>query len=130
MKEAERAFLGFGKGFPVGHCGYKQAVCPHDIGLNEFLGAIDGSVHVGFGSQVEDSRRAVFHKNPMHELDVADVPLDEPVRRMGFGVQKGVAVAGVSQLVEVDHGIALFKGQFDEVAADESASPGKQYFAH
>jgi hypothetical protein len=105
---------------------FQQDVGPENIGEDEGAGLHERAVHVRLGGKVE------HHVHLRHELvhqgGITDVAPHEPVVGVLFHVPQVGGVAGVGELVQVDHLAALIAIQQveDEVAADEAAAAGDQ----
>ncbi len=81
---------------------------------------------MSLGSEVE--HHVHLRHELVHQLGVADVAPHEAVAGVAFHVPQVGRVAGVGELVQVDHpaaGVTL-KQVEDEVAADEAAAAGDQ----
>jgi len=115
------------QGHEVFQGGRKEAVGTNDVGLDELFRRVDGAVHVAFGCQVEDRAGPVFFEKAPHQFRVADVTLDEGVAGVVFQVGEGRPVAGIGQLVEVDHSVPAPQAAPYKVGTDETAAPGDQY---
>lgn len=103
MKEAERFFSFLGKGLPVFLRGLKEAECAHDVGLDEGLGPVDGSVHVAFCCEVKDPVGLVLAEYFIQKFCVADVAVDERVAGVILHVSERVGITRIGKLVEIDH---------------------------
>ena len=62
---------------------------------------------------------------------IADIAFDEDMARIIAKRGEGVGIAGVGELVEVDHPLdALLHLQMHEIAADEAGAAGDEKSAH
>jgi hypothetical protein len=108
--------------------GLQQAQRADDVRLHEGLGGVDRPVDVAFGGEVDDAVHRMLGKEPRDERRVANVPVDEEVPGITRDPLEVRGVAGVRELVQVDHagdGGAPFREQVpDEVAPDEPAASG------
>ncbi len=72
----------------------------------------------------------VLGEQPGAQRAVADVALHEDVVRMAAHRSEGIEIAGVGQLVEIDHALAASDGLEHEVAADEAGAAGDEQGSH
>ncbi|MCY1389369.1 hypothetical protein D9M71_41640 [compost metagenome] len=96
---------------PVGAGAFQQAVGTDDIGLDEGRRAVDGTVHMGFGGQVHHRIGLESGQRLANGLAIGDIRLEKLVARIvGNGGQR-LEVAGIGQLVEVQHLVPGFSQQ-------------------
>ena len=81
MQEAER---GLGRGVqgavgavPVGAYLFQQAERADHVGVDEFARAMNGPVHVAFGSEVQHGTGAVLQQRLAHGIAVGDVGMHQ-----------------------------------------------------
>jgi hypothetical protein len=123
MQEAEGGLVCRGQAAPVSPHRLEQAESAHDVGLYEIFRAVDGAVHVAFGGKVQHRAGAVFGQQAVHQRAVAQVAVHEGVALIPLQAGQVFQVAGVGELVEVDHRlIGLGQPVEYEIAADEAGS--------
>ena len=98
---------------PIGAGGFQQGIGANDIGLDKGGRAVDGAVHVRLGRQVHDRVRLELGQGATDHRAVADIGLQELVVRVVRDAGQRFEVAGVGQLVEVEH---LVLGVIEQVA--------------
>ena len=127
MHEAKRGALGGRQRRPPRARRVEQAERADDVGLDERGGAMDRTVDVRFGGEVDDGARTVLREQRRDQRAVADVAAHEIMPRV-IGQRREVAqVAGVGEQVEIDHRLAG-RGEpvQHEVGADEAGAAGDQ----
>src|SRR5882672_8732751 len=80
----------------------EQGEGAEDIGLNELSGPVNGTIDVAFRGEVNDGARRVSFEEAPHQLPIADIPVDEHVRRVVLERLEIRRVARVGELVQVD----------------------------
>ena len=71
-------FLGrFFESAVVGAGRFEEAEGADDIRLDEVFRTMDAAVDVRFGGKIDDGAGAVFGEQVRHEVEVADVAVDE-----------------------------------------------------
>ena len=103
-------------------CGLQQIVGTHDIGLDELPGAIDATIDVTFGREMQDGIRLILGNSLLGRVGVGDIDLGESIVGMGLDVGQGGGIAGVGEGVEVEDFVAGVNRQANEVAADEATA--------
>ena len=79
------------------------------------------------GREVDDGTGLVFGKQAIEQRAVADVALHENVRRIALERRQRLEIACVSQLVEIDHRLAVCSEPVEyEICADEASAAGNQ----
>ncbi len=94
-----------------------------DVRVDEVGRAVDRAVDVALGSEVDDGPDTVVGQQPLDECSIGDVAARERVPRILHEGVEIADVAGVGELVEIDH--ALLRGGEPvehEVGADESGA--------
>ena len=123
VQEAEGGFVVGGQLAPVAARGFEQAEGADDVGGDEVFGTVDGAVDVAFGGKVDDGARAVFGQQAIHQRAVADVALHKAVAHIAFQRRQVGPVAGVGELVHIDHRLANARQPVKhEIAADETGA--------
>lgn len=112
----------------MGARGLEQAERAGDVRLDERLGAVDGSVDMTFGGQVEHGVGCVFLKDMFEKGSVTNIAVDEGVVGVLLHVRQGCEVSGVGEGVEVDHPVPGGECKMDEVGADETAAACNENF--
>ena len=127
----QKSECGFGGGFkrvPVGAHGFKQAKRADDIGLNKFLGAVNGSIHVGLGGKVNDGANGMASEQFADQFAVGNIAVHKSVRGVRGKRVEIVGVAGVGERVKINHGfIAVGEPILNEITADEARAAGDKY---
>ncbi len=127
VQKTKGSFLGYGQGTPVGPHRFEQAEGAQDVGLDEVLGAVDGSVHVALGREVDHGPRTVLGQQTVDQVTVTQVALHEDVPRITLETGKVLEVARIGELVEVDYGLVVGGEPVEyEVAADETGAAGDE----
>ncbi|MNN65112.1 hypothetical protein D3C81_1805920 [compost metagenome] len=101
--KAKGSSLRLTEGMPIGPSGLKQAVGADNIGLDKVRRAIDGAIDMGFGSQVHDRVRLEPCQHCADGGLIADVGLHELIASVGGNAAQRLQIAGVGQLVQVEH---------------------------
>src|SRR5665213_2468195 len=98
-----------------------------DVGVDERRRAMDRAIDMRLGGEVDDRARPVLREESGDQRAVADVAVHEHVARVGRKAREVGGIAGVSQLVEIDHTLVL-RGQpvEDEIGADEARAAGDE----
>ena len=73
-----------------------------DVGLDKVFRAVDGTVDMRFGSEIDDRARLMFSQQFGDQSAVADVALDEDMATVTLEAGEVLQIAGVSEFVEVD----------------------------
>ena len=103
VQEAEAFLVGALQRAPVGAHRFEQVEGADHVGLDEIFGAVDRSVHMAFGGEVDHGARPVLRQQPLHQRTVADVALHEDVTGVAAQAGQILGIAGVGELVEIDH---------------------------
>lgn len=98
---------------PIGSRGFQQAVGANDVGLDKIRRAVNGAVDMGLGRQVHDRIGFEACEQGADGDLVDDIGLDKLIAAVGRDAGQRLEVAGVSQLVQVEH---LVLGVLDQVA--------------
>lgn len=121
VQETEGGFVGLGQGGPVGAHGFEQAEGAQDVGLDEVLGAVDGSVHVALGREVDHGPRAVLIQHAIHQGAIAEVALHEDMTQVALQAGEVFQVASVGKFVDIDDRFIGQDAPIDhKVGADEA----------
>ena len=81
-------------------CGFEQRIGSDDIGLDEFSGPVDGTVHMGFRGEMHDDIRLKIREDPVHCRLVADVRFLETAAGIAGNAFKGFQISGICQFVD------------------------------
>jgi hypothetical protein len=94
-----------------------------DVRLDEVFGAVDGSVYVALGSEVDNGLGLVFAQQLIKESAISNVAQHEMMPVWRIQTRKILKIAGVCQSVQIDSGIAALvdPAQY-EIASDEAGS--------
>ena len=124
MQKAERGLVGLRQSRPIPtHC-LEQAEGAHNIGLDELAWAMNGSVDMTFGGKVHHCAWLVFKQQSRNQRSVANVALHKHVAGIALQAGQGFEVSGVSELVEVDNGLALCSKPVEhEIGTDKAGTP-------
>ncbi len=82
---------------------------------------------MAFGGEIDDGARAVLGQQLAYQRPVADIAFDEAVTPVSGQVGQGQRIAGISQLIEVQHRF-LFRSHpvADEVGTDKAGAAGDE----
>jgi hypothetical protein len=123
VQEAECRLVRRRQAIPVRAHRLQQAEGADDIRLDEVFRAVDAAVDVALGGKIDDGARAVLVQQPGYQRGIADISLDEDVTRIAAQAGQVLEVAGIGQLVEVEH---RFRGAGEpvqhKITADESGA--------
>ena len=93
--------------------------------MHELRGTVDRPVDVRLRGEVHDAGGPVLLEHVAHRGRVADVGLHEFIVRLVADGRQRFQIAGVRQLVDVDHGIATTANQAaNDGGADEPRAAG------
>ena len=90
------------KTLPVNLCRLEQRQGTHHVGMSESEWILDTSIYVALGSEMDDTIHLVVLHQLQHQVEIADVALNESIVRLVLNVLEVSQVACVCQLVEVD----------------------------
>src|SRR6266704_4959501 len=85
---------------PPGPGFLEQSEGTDDVGLNKFRRPVDRAIDVAFGGEVNDRARGVFLEEPPHQSPVADIAVEEYVRRIAFVAFEVCRIACIGELVQ------------------------------
>jgi hypothetical protein len=112
---------------PVGSRRLQQREGAFDVRLDEGTRAVDASVDVALGGEVQHGARAVLGQQAVDERAITDVAVHEDMPCVALQRGQVAQVAGVGEGVEIDDGlVALRQPVEDEVAADEAGASGHE----
>lgn len=99
-----------------------------DIGFQEYLGALDGTVHMGFRGEVNNDIGPFLLEDILHLLPIADIFLIEDVVGVLQLLIDGMGVRGVGACIDVDDlpFFPLLQKELAEAVADEPGSAGDE----
>ena len=103
MQEAEGRTFSLGQTLPVGPHALQQAHGTDHVGLDEVLGAMDGTVHMTLGREIEYSARRVLRQQLFQQGRVTNIALHKLVTGITLQAGQIFGVACVRQLVQVEH---------------------------
>src|SRR5262245_5669294 len=128
MVETEGALPGDRQRVPMGSGGAEEPSRPDDVRLDERLRPVDRAVDMALGGEVDDDVRIEDLESTFERETVADVSLNEAVPLVTRDGIERAQVAGVGQLVEVQHAmIARLDQVSDERRADEPSPARHQH---
>ena len=87
---------------PVGAHRFQQAEGADDVGLDEVFRAVDRTIDMAFGGEIEHRARLVFGQQIRHQRAVAYVAVHEHVPLITGQRRQVFAVARIGQRIEVD----------------------------
>ncbi len=115
----------YGEMAPVSPHGLQQSESAHDVGLDEITGAMDGAVHMTFGSKVDHSAGLVLGQQTADQGGITDVALHQLVTRIALQGGQSFGVAGIGELVQVDDGFVTGRQPVEhEVGANKTSAAG------
>ena len=107
--------------------GLEQAERSDDIGLDEDLRTVDGSVDMAFGGQVHQHIDRFLAQQLADRRLVADVGLDETVILLRLDGSERCQISGIGQLVDIDDPVVGVGGQTTtERRTDETGPAGDE----
>jgi hypothetical protein len=96
-----------------------------DIGLDEVLRAMNGTIDMGFGGKIDDGARLILPQPLQHTCCIADVTMDEKMALVTLQALQVGQVARISQFIHIDDWlIACCQPVKDKIAADETGAAG------
>ena len=90
------------KALPVNLCRLEQRQGTHHVGLSEGEWILDTSIYVALGSEMDDAIHLVVLHQFQHQVEIADVALNESIVWLVLNVLEVSQVTSVCQLIEVD----------------------------
>ena len=125
--ETECAFRRFGQLLPIGSRGFQQAIGADNVGLDKIRRTVNGTVDMGLGRQVHDRIGLEACEQGADGGLVDDIGLDELIAAVGRDAGQRLKVAGVSQLVQVEHFVLSVLNQVaDQGGANKSGTAGDE----
>jgi hypothetical protein len=103
MQEAERLLPVFVERTPVTERSRKKGQRPLNVRANELARIVDRPIHVAFGREVDNRRRAMLGNERSDHFSVADITLFEPETGLTGETRKVSQVPSVRQLVQRNH---------------------------
>ena len=99
---------------------FKKDKGSKDVGLHNGTGIFNGSIHMGFSSEIDDGIYA-FVDQFLYSCGIGNVPSDEMVTGGMRNIGKVFQISGVGQSIHIDQGIIRVGSQkiTDEVTSDE-----------
>ena len=94
--------VSFRKTLPVNLGSLEQRQGTHHVGMSESEWILDTSIYVALGSKMDDAIHLVVLHQFQHQVEIADVALNESIVRLVLDVLEVSQVACVCQLVEID----------------------------
>ena len=89
---------------PIFPRGFQQYLSADNIGTDEFRRAINGTIHMGFGSQMHDARRLEAGKGIAHRGRVANIQRQMLMARRFQPITQGFRARGVGEFIDIHHG--------------------------
>src|SRR5690606_17575914 len=127
MMEAEGCLALGAQAEPVGACIFQQAVGADDIGLDECCRAIDRAVDMRLGGQVHDGVWLELAQRRDDALGIGNIGLNEAIPWACIDLGQRFQIAGIGQLVEVEHLVLGVLNQMaDQRRSDEAGSAGNK----
>ena len=112
------------KRLPVVPCCLQKPETSEHVGLDEVFGAMDGAIHMRFGSEIDDGTRPVFSQELRHQRTVANIALHEHMARVALDTLARLQqVARIGELVEIDNALRGAAQPVEyEIGADEAGA--------
>jgi hypothetical protein len=109
---------------PAAAARLQQIECADDVGLNKIGRAGDGTVHMGFGRQMQNMRDLMLLDYCQHGGFVAEVGFFKRVFGMPGDVLQIFQVAGVGQAIQVDEApdFRFVNNVMDQVGSNEAGA--------
>ena len=112
---------------PIAAHRFEQVEGAHDIRLDEFTGAQNGSVHMAFGCKVQDGAGLVGRQQFGHQRRITHVARHKNVLRVGRYRGQVLQIAGIGEFVQINHRLVRFGQPVQyKIAADKASSAGYQ----
>ncbi len=127
MQKAEGGFLIGREVIPVTAHAFEQVEGADDVGLDEFTRAVNRTIDMALGGEVDDGARFGIRQQVGDEIAITDVAADELVTRITFEFLEVLEIAGVSEQVEVnDKLIGLLQPIEHEVGTNEAGGASNE----
>ncbi|MCY1367524.1 hypothetical protein D9M69_544650 [compost metagenome] len=124
MQETEGRLVGVAQGRPVGTHRLQQVEGPDHVGLDELAGAMNGPVHVALGGEIHHGAGSMVFQQLVNQCPVANIALHEHMPCVALQGLEIFGVAGIGQLVQIDHGLATLAQPVNhKVRSDEASGP-------
>ena len=129
MVEAEGFFRFIIKSIEVFTGCFKECVSSHHVGLDEFPGAVNGTVNMAFGGKVHHMGRLKVSKNPVEGGFVADVGFFK-TETVGVGnFSQGLQISCVGEFIDNTHTVGGVENNIaDNSRADKTGTAGDDDF--
>jgi hypothetical protein len=89
---------------------------------------MNGTVDMAFGSEIDDGTRFVHGEQVIDQIAITDVAVNENMAIVAVQSFQRLQIAGIGQLVEVDHCfIEMIQPIENEIPPDEAGAPRNQY---
>ena len=112
---------------PVATHRLQQTKGAHNVGFNEFAGAMNGAVYMAFSGKVEHSTGLVFGQQFGQQRSITNVTLHKHMLRIVFQGSQGLQITGVGELVEIDDFfIAVRHPVQDKIGTNEACAAGNE----
>ncbi len=123
MQKAKRLACVTRQRAPVGASGFQQCERTLDVGTDEFARPLNRTIHMRLGGKMHHRPRAMLGQQGVHPRPVADVAAHEDMARIALKRGKIIQVAGIGQIVQIDHRLASFPQPVkNKVGADKTGT--------
>ena len=115
--------------FPIDMHSIEQDSSTNHIGHDEGNGAINGAIHMGFSSEVDDTIRLEVVNHGLHHGGIGDVPFHKLISGIIRNRDQIVKISSVGQFIQIENMVVGFNDLLqDKVGADEACSACDNYF--
>jgi hypothetical protein len=118
--------------FPDSPCGVQQVHCTHYIRDDEGGRVGNGTVYMGFRSEMDNGIGPLRLEQTEHGSSIRDIAFNEKIIVFIFYIPEVLQVTCVSELVQVDDSvlrIGIHEMPY-QMGADKTCSAGNQYRFH
>ena len=106
---------------------FQQAKRPDDIGLDEVLRPVNGTINVALCRKIDDGSWSVLRQQFTDALTIGDVGLDKDMAVLVLQTGEIFEIPGIGQLVNVDHGLPhLDKPVQNEIGTNKTGASSNQ----
>ena len=128
VDEAKGIARGARERTPVSEGSLEELECPGDVSSDEFPWAIDGTIDMGLGCEMQDFFGLMFRQDSAQGLAVADIGLHEREAGLAFKIGERGTITGVGQFVDDGHLVAGGMREPREIGADEAGAASDEEF--
>ena len=128
VQKTKCGFVRITQAVVVGAGRFQQIEGANDIGLDEIFRAVDGTIHMAFGREIDDGAWFVLHQELVQQRLVANIALHKDVPLVVFQRGQRFKIACIGQFVEIDDRlITLHQPVKYKIATYEACTTCYQY---